>query len=93
MGYLIELIEHDKKIQTGCAAEPVETFLRKNGLEEKTIGKMCLCNGLSATIGLAMPGEKPVIAAGGDLTAIINIVNKYCKSYSAKNVIDYILEK
>ena len=36
-----------------CAAEPVEQHVAKGGTIESTIGRKCLCSGLSATIGIA----------------------------------------
>jgi hypothetical protein len=36
-----------------CPAEPVATYVRKGGSIEDTAGRRCLCNGLTATVGLA----------------------------------------
>ena len=38
-----------------CAAEPVHMYVRKGGAAEDTEGRKCLCNGLTATIGLGQP--------------------------------------
>jgi len=35
-----------------CAAEPVDAFVDKGGDPAQTVGRQCLCNGLTATIGL-----------------------------------------
>jgi NAD(P)H-dependent flavin oxidoreductase YrpB (nitropropane dioxygenase family) len=36
-----------------CPAEPVAIYVRKGGSEEETVDRRCLCNGLTATVGLA----------------------------------------
>ncbi|PZG05167.1 2-nitropropane dioxygenase [Nonomuraea aridisoli] len=35
-----------------CPAEPVDGYVRKGGREEDAEGRLCLCNGLTAAIGL-----------------------------------------
>lgn len=94
VGFLAELYEDDKgNILTRCPAEPEEVYERKGGLREETVGRKCLCNNLSATISLGMPGEVPLITSGANLNAVKDLVQRHGREYSAANVIDYILEK
>ena len=97
IGFLAELYEDDKgNIVTRCPAEPEDTYRRKGGRLEDTVGRKCLCNGLSATIGLGMPGmpgEQPLMTSGADFTAVKDLVKKHGFEYSAEQVIDYILNK
>jgi len=88
------------KMQNGrtgyrCPAEPVSTFLAKGGSEEETMGRKCLCNALMANVGLAQPRgegieEGPLLTSGEDLRHLGEFLNGR-ESYSAKDVIDYLL--
>jgi len=91
LGYLIEL--YDRKGATRCPSENISSYIKKGGFEKDTINKVCLCNGLPATVGLGSPGEMPIVTAGSDLSLVKILVTKYGLNYSAKNVIDYILAK
>ncbi|MFH0869458.1 MAG: nitronate monooxygenase [archaeon] len=94
LGYLVEIYEDlAAKLMTRCPAGPVNTYVQKGGDLEDAEGRKCLCNCLTSTIGLGMPGEKPLITSGANLTAVKDLVAKHGMDYSAKNVIDYILEK
>ena len=56
-----------------CAAEPEHMYVRKGGDADDTAGRICLCNGLLADIGLGQVRkdghvEDAVITLGQDLT-------------------------
>ncbi len=91
LGYLVEL--YNNKGDTRCPSENISQYIRKGGLEKDTVNKVCLCNALLATIGLGSLDEIAIVTTGSDLSSVKEIVNKYGLNYSAKNVIDYILEK
>ena len=79
-----------------CAGEPVASFLRKGGTEEETQGRKCLCNALLANIGLPQqrPGgyrEKPLVTLGEGVEAVRQLLGGERKSYTAAEVIDYLL--
>jgi nitronate monooxygenase len=79
-----------------CAAEPVEDYVKKGGKAEDTVGRSCLCNNLAATAGFPQVRkdgyvEKPIITAGDDLAASGRYVRAGKMTYSAKDVIDYLL--
>ncbi|MFH1248761.1 MAG: nitronate monooxygenase [archaeon] len=94
LGYLVEICEEATgKLITRCPAEPVKAYVQKGGNLEDTLGRKCLCNGLTSTIGFGMPGEKPLMTSGADFTAVKDLVAKHGMEYSSENVIDYILEK
>lgn len=78
-----------------CSAEPVPHFERKGGTAEDTQGRLCLCNGLMATIGLGQRrsyGEELPIMTAGDAAAD---AATFCKdgrlSYTAADVIEHVL--
>ena len=78
-----------------CAAEPVANYVKKGGKLEDTLGRICLCNGLMATIGLGQTRrgrpEKPVITAGDILSEVTQrLVDIYGRSFSAGDVVRYL---
>lgn len=92
LGYLIELYEKDNVIGTRCPAENIENYVRKGGDISKTINKACLCNALFAKIGLGSLNEMPIITTGYDFSVVKLLVKKHGLDYTAKNVIDYLLQ-
>ena len=76
-----------------CAAEPVEQYVAKGGDVADTVGRRCLCNGLTANIGQAQVRddgvERPLLTSGDDLVAL-GAFAKGRLRYSAEDVIDYL---
>lgn len=93
LGYLVELYEKDNVLGTRCPAENIENYVRKGGDINKTINKACLCNALFAKIGLSSPNEMPIITTGYDFSVVKLLVKKHGLNYTAKNVVDYILQE
>ncbi|HLE56851.1 MAG TPA: nitronate monooxygenase [Rhodothermia bacterium] len=96
MGYLREmLVSSEGKTTYRCAAEPVADFVRKGGPAEATEKRVCLCNGLMATIGLgqirADGPELPLVTAGDDFSFLHGVLRKGKSSYTASEAIDYIV--
>ncbi|HUZ25044.1 MAG TPA: nitronate monooxygenase [Streptosporangiaceae bacterium] len=97
LGYLRAPYQRaDDRIGYRCPAEPVETYLRKGGAIEDTIGRRCLCNGLTATIGLAQrrtgePVEPPLVTLGQDLSFLPGLVAAVGTSFGAADVVAYLL--
>ena len=79
-----------------CPAEPVADYLKKGGAVEDTVGRTCLCNNLLATAGFPQrqPNgylEKPIVTAGDDLVNVGRLVKPGETSYSAQDVVNYLL--
>ncbi len=79
-----------------CAAEPVEDFVRKGGAETEIEGRQCVCNGLTATIGLgqirAQTGvDLPLVTAGDEVANIASFLRPGNHSYTAAEVIGRLL--
>ena len=97
LGYLrVAFRTPEGKIGYRCAAEPVDAYLRKGGAREETEGRRCLCNGLAATIGLGQPRangttEAPLVTSG-DALASMRLFLRGRTSYSASDVLDYVLD-
>ena len=96
LGYLrVAYKRDDGRIGFRCAAEPVQDYVRKGGAIEDTVDRQCLCNALTANIGqpqLRVSGEEepPLVTSGDDLKIIADFLNGR-RSYSAGDVIDYLL--
>ena len=77
-----------------CPAEPVADYVKKGGNAADTVGRRCLCNGLTANIGLAQQRrageEPPLVTSGDDLTSVAKLASA-SGGYSAADVIEYLL--
>jgi nitronate monooxygenase len=97
LGYLRHMYKkEDGTVGQRCPAEPVNDYVRKGGLEEDTVGRKCLCNSLFADVGQAQVqagGHKEIhlLTAGDDLNNIARMMKPGKESYSAKDVIAYLL--
>ncbi|MBK9207550.1 MAG: nitronate monooxygenase [Anaerolineales bacterium] len=79
-----------------CASEPVDDFVKKGGAIEDTVNRSCLCNNLTATAGfpqIRKDGyvEQPIITSGDDLVSAAQFIKEGKTSYSAEDVIRYLL--
>ena len=78
-----------------CPGESVASFVRKGGAVESTVGRVCVCNGLMATVGLGQVHgslhEPPLITAGDDVVNINRFLSGGQTSYSAGDVIRFLL--
>jgi NAD(P)H-dependent flavin oxidoreductase YrpB (nitropropane dioxygenase family) len=97
LGYLRSPFRRDDGgIGYRCAAEPVVTYVRKGGLPDETLGRRCLCNGLTATVGLAQRrgdiGPEPqLLTLGKDVTFITDLVARAGTNFAAADVVAHLL--
>jgi hypothetical protein len=96
LGYLRSAYQReDGRIGYRCAAEPVADYVQKGGKVEDTVGRRCVCNGLVATVGMPQMresrGAEPALVTSGDDLANIGSFLGDRFSYSASDVIDYLL--
>ncbi|KAB2641823.1 MAG: nitronate monooxygenase [Verrucomicrobia bacterium] len=97
LGYLRHLFRKpDGNVGYRCPSEPVGDYLRKGGLEEETVGRQCVCNGLMSTLGLGQlvadgSAEKPLLTGGDDAVAVARFLKPGSTSYHAQDVIDRLL--
>ena len=97
LGYLREAYRDAAgRIQFRCAAEPVATYVRKGGSVEDTVGRKCLCNGLMASAGFAqiqrLGEELGIVTSGDAMDAMRPLVSRGDGHYSAKEVLDYLIQ-
>jgi NAD(P)H-dependent flavin oxidoreductase YrpB (nitropropane dioxygenase family) len=97
LGFLRILYKReDGTIGYRCASEPVDMFVKKGGAIEDTANRSCLCNNLTATAGFPQVRkdgyvEQPIITSGDDLVAVGQFLKEGKTSYSAEDVINYLL--
>ena len=97
LGYLRHAYKKENgKIGLRCPSEPVEDYLKKGGKIEDTVGRKCVCNGLMANIDLGQVQkdgllELPLITSGDDVADIARFLKDGATSYTAQDVIDYLL--
>jgi NAD(P)H-dependent flavin oxidoreductase YrpB (nitropropane dioxygenase family) len=96
LGYLRSAYQReDGRIGYRCAAEPVADYVQKGGNAEDTVGRRCVCNGLVSTVGMPQiregRGAEPALVTSGDDLANIGSFLGDRVSYSAGDVIDYLL--
>ncbi|MGW0447374.1 nitronate monooxygenase, partial [Streptosporangium sandarakinum] len=75
-----------------CPAEPVDTYVRKGGSAEEAAGRQCLCNGLTAAIGLGQHRgdgyREPALLTLGQETSFLDGLPE---NHSAADVVHRIL--
>jgi len=97
LGYLRHAYKkEDGTLGWRCPGEPVEDYIRKGGDERDTRGRKCVCNGLIANIGLAQirrggERERPLLTSGDDVADVARFLGPGADSYSAVDVIEYLL--
>jgi len=97
LGYLRTAYKKENgKVGYRCNAEPVKDFVRKGGPEEDTLGRKCLCNALLANIGLNQikrngEVEGTLVTSGDDVKNVARFVEPGRETYSAADVIRYLL--
>ncbi len=97
LGYLRTAYrKRDGSVGFRCPSEPVEAYIAKGGTASDTIGRRCLCNALLANAGYGQlrPGgtiESPLITAG-DQAKLLGQFLAGRESYSANDVLDYLLD-
>lgn len=95
LGYLrVPYRRGDGRIGYRCASEPVDTFVKKGGSRDDTVGRKCLCNALMSNIGLSQVRqdgevERPLLTSGDDLRLLGAFLGGRT-SYSASEVVAYL---
>jgi NAD(P)H-dependent flavin oxidoreductase YrpB (nitropropane dioxygenase family) len=94
LGYLRAPYQRpDGTVGYRCPAEPVDEYVRKGGDASETAGRRCLCNGLTATIGLGQHrkegyAEPPLLTLGQDFSFLPGLPPH---EYTAADVVRYLL--
>ena len=79
-----------------CPAEPVHMYIRKGGDIADTVGRKCLCNGLTAGIELGQNRrdgyrEVPIVTLGADLDGVAQMLSDMPDGWTAVQAVDRLL--
>ena len=96
LGYLRTAYKEESgRLGYRCAAEPVDTYLKRGGLVEDTEGRKCLCNGLFANIWHSRRSVTMTSTSGPSSPAATNwrysAILRAKPGYTASDVIDHLL--
>jgi NAD(P)H-dependent flavin oxidoreductase YrpB (nitropropane dioxygenase family) len=94
LGYLqTAYVDERGRVQGRCPAEPVADYVRKGGRAEDTHRRACLCNALTANIGLGQVqkgGPEGRLYTAGDDLVHLPLGSAERPAYSAADVIAYL---
>jgi NAD(P)H-dependent flavin oxidoreductase YrpB (nitropropane dioxygenase family) len=96
LGYLRVPFEHaDGSVGYRCPGEPMQAFVRKGGDPDEAMGRKCLCNGLTANVGLAqvrLDGytEVPLVTLGADLGGARRLLADHPGGWTAAQAVDWL---
>ena len=75
----------------------IEDYVRKGGDPSDTASRKCICNGLTATVGLGQRRhgveEPPIVTAGNDLEDLGRLLGPDRHAYSAADMVAYLLDR
>jgi nitronate monooxygenase len=97
LGYLRRAYRReDGTLGYRCPGEPEENYVAKGGKVPETLGRKCLCNGLTSTIGLGQIQsggyrEPALLTAGDEVTGLARLLPAGRNTYSAADVIHYLM--
>ena len=79
-----------------CPAEPVHTYVRKGGAAADTVGRKCLCNALTANVGLGQTRrdgyhEAALVTLGADLDGVTELLAVNPAGWTAAQAVDYLM--
>ena len=96
LGFLRQpYLRPDGQVGYRCPSEPVEMYVKKSGEAADTTGRACICNGLTATVGLGQTRkdgyrELPIVTLGSDLTSARMLLERHPDGWDAAQVVDWL---
>ena len=96
LGYLrVPFAHEDGSLGYRCPAEPVHTYLRKGGEEADTVARQCLCNALTANVGLGQTRadgytEAPLVTLGSDLDGARAMLQRCPHGWTAAEAVAWL---
>ncbi|WP_246000259.1 nitronate monooxygenase [Nocardioides pocheonensis] len=78
-----------------CPGEPVHMYVRKGGDPADTTGRACLCNALTADVGLAQTRrdgytEPALVTLGSDLAGVRQLAEAHPRGWSGADVVAWL---
>ena len=88
-------VRDDGSVNYRCPAEPVRIYERKGGESSEADGRVCLCNALTATVGLGQTRkdgtvELPLVTLGDDLSGPRVLLETHPLGWSAAQAIEWL---
>jgi hypothetical protein len=85
----------DGDIGYRCPAEPVHMYVRKGGDPADTSRRQCLCNALTADVGLGQTrhdgfSEPALVTLGSDLTGVRALADTHPGGWTAADVVVWL---
>ena len=79
-----------------CPAEPVHMYVKKGGDLADTVGRKCLCNGLTANVGLGQTRrdgyrEAAIATLGADLDGVTQMLSELPEGWTAVQAVEFLL--
>ena len=70
-------------------------FVRKGGDDADTVGRVCLCNALTADVGLGQTRaagyvEDPLVTLGADLSGAARLLALHPHGWTARQAVDWL---
>lgn len=96
LGYLRTPFQDDEgRVGYRCAAEPVHLYVGKGGDVADTVGRKCLCNALTADIGLGQTrhdgyAEPPLVTLGADLDGPGTLAERHPGGWTAADAVAWL---
>ncbi|MDO8463731.1 MAG: nitronate monooxygenase, partial [Gallionella sp.] len=96
LGYLrVPYVAKDGAMGYRCASEPVQIYVRKGGAIEDTVGRKCLCNALTANVGIAQTRrsgytELPLVTLGSDLGGARALLREHPQGWTAREAVAWL---
>ncbi|HET9059654.1 MAG TPA: nitronate monooxygenase [Acidimicrobiales bacterium] len=96
LSYLrVPCLDENGDVVYRCPAEPVDAYIRKGGARSDTVGRVCLCNALTAAVGIAQqrPGgvtESPIVTLGADVDGAMALLRQHPNGWGAADVMAYL---
>ena len=96
LGYLrVPYEKPNGAVSYRCPAEPAADYVRKGGKLEDTIGRKCLCNALTADIGLPQTRrdgyqEVPLVTLGADLDGARRMLTSHPTGWTPTQAIAFL---
>lgn len=97
LSYLREpYLREDGVVGFRCPAEPVHMYVRKGGDAADAEGRACLCNALTATVGLGQTRkngyeELPLVTLGTDIDDARTLRAAHPEGWGAADVVDWLM--
>jgi NAD(P)H-dependent flavin oxidoreductase YrpB (nitropropane dioxygenase family) len=78
-----------------CPGEPVHMYARKGGEVSETVGRTCLCNALTADIGLGQTRrdgyvEPTLVTLGSDLDSVRGLAARHPDGWTGADVVTWL---